>query len=431
MPDMIEIYDTQNQYPWQYVQIFYEFGPDGYQMAQRTRFNDDETWVEETFHNGVLTEMLQYDQSQDGSAVPWEYVSTQFDHSGVIQNRSTHFDDGRVFTQTYQDGFLAECFRTDGGTAENPNGVYDWEVSITQYDMYTGRAREHFILFDDRSEQETRYRDDGSVESILRRDSFDYNPEGTMGAYDWATQYTMFDELGQIVDRHVEYDDGGWTSEQYLNGQLYSSQSYDGFENSHAWEHRDVAYDENGALIHTFYRFDDGTERTEDYQDGVIYNSYSYNPNSDPETGASWMSVNMHYDEFGQLQYRDVENYDGTRKEDQYDDGVLIRSDSYDHAHGPDGQAWEQQTFLFDLDGDLEVKGIAWDTGDLEVTLYAPDGTSEHRYYDGDDSNEWQARTTYYDDTGAVVWTEEFADEDPLPPDYIPYETFNGGGYYV
>lgn len=431
MPDTIEIYDTLDQYPWQYVQIFYEFGPEGYQMAQRVRFNDDETRVEETFHNGILTEMLQFDESEDGAAAPWEYVSTQFDHTGVIQSRSTYFDDGRVFTQTYQDGLLAECFRTDEGTGDNPDGIYNWEVSITQYDLYTGRAREHFILFDDGSEQETRYRDDGSVESIARQDSYEYYPDGMMGSYDWQSQYTMFNELGEITDRYIDYDDGGWTTEQYQGGQLYNSQSYDGSESNHSWEYLDVAYDENGELIHRHYQFDDGTDRTENYQDGLIYHSYSYNPNSDPETGASWMSVRMDYDEFGELFHREVENYNGTRKIDHYDDGVLMRSDSYDHFYGPDGQAWEQQSFLFDLEGDLEAKGIAWDTGDTEVTFYGPDGTSEHRYYDGDDSNDWQARTTFYDDTGAVVWVEEYADEDPLPPDYIPYDLFNGGGYYV
>lgn len=427
MPDTIQIFDVHNQYPWQLVEITFDFG----QMVHRTRYNDDETRVEESFQNGVLTEMVQTDDSADGLAVNWEYVLTQFDYTGQLQSRETRFDDGRVFTQTYQDGVLQSCFRVDEGTGENPEGNYNWEISITEYDSQTGRAFRHFIQYDDGSEQETMYHYSGGIESIYLRDSYEYNPDGTIGSANWDSQYTMFDEAGEIVQREIQYDDGGWKSEQYQNGMLYSSQAYDGYENSHIWESLDIAYDETGQLIHQHYRFDDGSERTENYHDGVITDSYAYNWNNDPEYGQLWNSVTMHYDEQGLLLHRDVQNHDGTSKVDQYDAGTIVRSDSYDHHHGPDGQAWEQQSFLFNLDGDLEVRGIFWDTGDTEATFYAPDGSYEHRYYDGDDSNDWQARTTYYDDTGAVVWSEEYADEDPLPPDYIPYDLFNGGGYYA
>lgn len=430
MPNTVEIYDDLNLYSWEFVLMHFDYGPYGYGMIYRERVMDDQTIIEEHFQGGIITEMVQID-APDGGTQPWEYIQTQFDYMGRIEFKMFIFDDGRRIEHQYQDGMLYTKFQMDEGTDGDPDGAYDWYVSYTEYDPFTGHALMHFVEYDNGEIQETWYRHDGTIQTIEHRDSQDYYGGEYMGAHAWNTTYTAFDDFGQITDRYIEYDDTGFTHDRYQNGVIESSESRDGSANAYAWDMRDAYYDENGDLLHMFYRFDDGSERSENYQDGVITDSYAYNWNFDPEYGAPWQSVTMHYDEFGALLHREVENHDGTRKTDFYEDGILMRSDSYDHFHGPDGQAWEQQTFLFTPNGELDAKGIAWDTGDLEVTFYAPDGSSEHRYFDGDDSNDWQARTVQYDDAGTVVWTEEYADEDPLPPDYIPYELFNGGGVSV
>ncbi|MEM7058947.1 MAG: hypothetical protein AAF557_15270 [Pseudomonadota bacterium] len=428
MPNTVEIYDELNLYSWDFVRLIFDYGANGDGLTYRERIMDDETIIEEHFQDGVLMEMNQYDDPYT-DVQPWEYIHTRFDYQGNVEFKMFMYDDGRRIEQNYSNGVLYSRYQFDEGTDGNPDGAYDWHFSYTEYDTYTGHARMHLIEYDNGAVQETRYWEDGTIESIEHRDSQGFNDDGGIGAHAWNISFTAFNEFGQISDRYIEFDDFGTTHDRYENGVIYSSESSDGHANSYAWDRRDAAYDENGQLAHMYYRFDDGTERTENYYEGVITDSYAYNPYNDPEYGASWHSVTMHYSD-GVLFHRETDNYSGTRTVDQYEAGQLMRSDSYDDYHGPEGQAWQHQVFLFNSDDELEAKGIVWDNGDQEVTFYGPDGTSEHRYWDGDDSNDWQARTTHSDEFG-VVYIEEYADEDPLPPDYIPYEIFDGGGYYI
>jgi len=262
MPNTVEIYDDLNLYSWEFVSMHFDYGANGYGLTYRHRLMDDQTIIEEHFQDGIITEMVQIDD-YDGGTQPWEYIQTRFDYMGRIEFKMFIFDDGRRIEHQYQDGMLYSKLQMDEGTDGGFEGAYDWHISYTEYDTYSGHTLMHFVEYDNGEIQETRYRHDGTIESIEHRDSQDYYGGEYMGAHSWSVTYTAFDDFGQITDRYIEYDDSGFTHDRYEQGVLYSSQSQDGSANAYNWDTRDAAYDEAGALIHMHYRFDDGSERTE------------------------------------------------------------------------------------------------------------------------------------------------------------------------
>ena len=61
----------------------------------------------------------------------------------------------------------------------------------------------------------------------------------------------------------------------------------------------------------------------------------------------------------------------------------------------------------------------------MEVWLYNPDGSYEHRSYDADGSEPWVAQTTIYNDQGHLMEHIHYPEEWEVPVDYIPAEIFD------
>ena len=438
MPDQVHIYDDMNQYSWEYLSIYYDYFDGAYQMRERYRLNDDQTTIDEYFQNGVLIEMVQtdsemtYQTGEPAGIHDWDSIRTVFTYDGQLDNREFLFDDGRRVVEYYYNGTLEQLFQEDTTDMYGPNSAYDWQIMVIDYDE-NGQISDKFVQYDDGREVQEYYYN-GVRNSVEERDYGIHSPDQIYGSQDWDVKYTAFDEQGALQFREIFYDDGTRFEENYYNGVRESTiKRDDGFgENgfgNHNWHEIRTYYDlETGDVIHRTQMNDDGTERIDEYDNGVLFRT-QYQDHYNSEDAPAWHSVDIFYDQLGRMEYRHTENDDGTTKIDEWFEGVWTRSATLDNHHGPEGQAWHEQVFLFDDNGALEIKGYAWDDGDLDVTLYHQDGTKEHRSYDGDESDPWAGKHTFYDNTGAVTDSFEYADYGELPSDFIPDSIF--GQYYV
>lgn len=422
--DNSEFHVGENLYTWHWVETYYN--QSGQIEFKITNFDDD-TMKEEYFQNGVLYELREMDVdwfNPDGTMGhhDWHTKQTYFDPNGVIEFRVVDFDDGGRTEDTYFDGVIERSVMMDGYGGPNGNGLHEWSQKEIWYE--NGTIAFQTTEFDDGVFRECFFFD-GMLERI---EQYDYSYDPILGSqHAWDRQTTYYDPLGQVQYQYVMNDDGSTVENSYFDGQLertFQTDSYgvDG-NGSETWQSIETFYDPNGDLFSRHYAYDDGSMREDHYIAGVI----DYTFYQDGYGGAhAWDRVDIYYDQIGQIDFRSTFNDDGTIKEDQYFQGSISESRTFDNAHV---HTWEEQAFLFQPGGTLEVKGNRWDDGDVDATIYNFDGSRELREVDyaGDDA--WGARTTHYDAQGAIVWVEEYADIGETPPDYIPPDLF--GYYYV
>ena len=331
------------------------------QLVERWRYNDDGVEVQERFEFGQLVEFTQFDAQ---NAHNWEFQHIMYDPNGDMMRRETFFDNGISKTEEFFEGRLFYTVEYDDSEWSNGSNQHDWELIHTEYDEL-GRMLGRYVSFDDGGYKQEYYMD-GVLDWVEEHDGTMPDVEDPMqfGSHDWQVRYFDYDANGQLEFRFIQYDDGSTHEDIYFDGNLVESRrtdtsyEFEGRLGAYDWEWVVTYYEQNGEIAGEFYQYDNGTVRDDFYYQGVLtHTTYSDNYGN-PEI--SWSFVDIFYDEQGQMTERYVEYDDGTRKLDQYVDGVLRRSDTHDDLYA-NATPWSQQVFIFDEDGDMEARGNHFD----------------------------------------------------------------------
>ncbi|WP_177190864.1 hypothetical protein [Roseinatronobacter thiooxidans] len=198
------------------------------------------------------------------------------------------------------------------------------------------------------------------------------DPQNT---HDWENIVRHFDENGQMVSEHVNYDDGRIRNTFFEDG-VRTAQDWSDPNNAHAWKTIDVTYDEQGRMLtrlevlnnnhniadqhvdgrlvervrstpegiitsteaHSYVLAENGQqlERRIDYSDGRILNTIYENGRAvsqtvtDPDNSHNWTNQNWTWNEQGQVASHNITNNDGTRNEHIYADGRVAMTNRFD-----------------------------------------------------------------------------------------------------
>jgi hypothetical protein len=164
---------------WQTIYTEY----DDFGMTRKETYFDNDTSRIEEFAFGQRTSILQEDTSQDGSAVNWQAIITNFDEIGIKEDRVTFFDDGVVQTENFDE---------NGGrvsiTSNDQADAYSWDQQSKNYGA-DGAISSRETIMDTGDQIIFSFQDDGDRDWRLEIDGDN--------SHDWLYRVTEFDVNGQ------------------------------------------------------------------------------------------------------------------------------------------------------------------------------------------------------------------------------------------
>ena len=217
-----------------------------------------------------MTQTIQTIYDNDNE-FPWESITRTFT-DGVIQTEERVMDNGIVHSSEYRDGGLL-ARRSDVDTdnvmnwAERYQSYYNSGVVAFReiwfdngvYRGFTydeeGRSLQKYTEYTD-GDTRLEYYQNGVLTHIMLMD----DTTGTgLNTKPWTWIGTDYNADGTVQFRSIQYDDGSFKFEDYLNGVL-SKASWGDDQDAHDWSRIRYAYDASGKLATKTKLMDDTDE---------------------------------------------------------------------------------------------------------------------------------------------------------------------------
>lgn len=398
------ITDIENRYNWDQISSVFVDGI----LAQRSIIFDNQTMSQSSYSNGVITNMLQIDGGMDGGAKPWSSKETFYSPDGTIAGRITMYDNGVIRDETFTNGVRSEVAQYDNPQLSDSGGAKSWDSIVTYYNP-EGQMAGRITVYDDGVLKEETF--ENGVRSHVRQLDNPQSSDGN-GARSWDSIDAYFDAEGDLVGRITVMDNGIVREEEFANGvrvrtvQIDNPQAPEG-QGAKNWDRIETYYDDNGQKIASITTYDDGRVRQDTFENGVRSTSEIQDSPYDGQSKYSWTAINMYYDENGKLAQKITVFDDGRVREDDFADGVRTSSKITDMALFGDGNyEWDTLQFTYDENGDLSNRATIYDDGDVMLQDYEAGQIAKTFLYDGDGDEEWLGHVTTYDQDGAVASTQ-------------------------
>ncbi len=341
--------------PWQ--SIVTEF--DGFgQPARRVTQLDNGTMREETFENGAPTFAWQVDESQDGSAVPWRDIITEYDSAGRITGRTTNFDNDTVRNEDFEDGFRTFTFQYDNST---DGSAVPWQEINTQYD-FDGLIAGRTTNFDNGTVR------DEDFENGIRTVTGQFDNSANGDAVPWQDIFTQYDSDGRIEQRTTTFDDGTVRDENFENGELSFIGQFDNSADGSAaiWQDIITEYGADGQVESRTTNFDNETVRDENFENGERSLTWEFD-NSAGGSAVPWQSILTEFDPDGQIERRATAFDNETTRVEEFENGVRTTTLQLDESFDGFAAPWQSILTEFDPDGQIERKVTAFDNETTKV----------------------------------------------------------------
>jgi hypothetical protein len=214
---------------WQTIYTEY----DDFGMTRKETYFDNDTSRIEEFAFRQRTSILQEDTSQDGSAVNWQAIYTEYDDFGMTR-KETYFDNDTSRIEEFAFGQRTSILQED--TSQDGSAV-NWQAIITNFDEI-GIKEDRVTFFDDGVVQTENFDENGGRVSITSNDQAD--------AYSWDQQSKNYGADGAISSRETIMDTGDQIIFSFQDdGDRDWRLEIDG-DNSHDWLYRVTEFDVNG-----------------------------------------------------------------------------------------------------------------------------------------------------------------------------------------
>lgn len=394
-----------------------EIAEDGSEIAKR--------YVKEKDGEEYLAEEERY--SPNGG-----YQRVEYDSRGGVVHEFCDDGNGTWWEKNYIEGVL----ESEGGrTAEGSEYYYYYDkdgsllggnrTELVYEDGLIKERLEYTVTPEHGEYLSTRvlYDEDG-----YEMETYRYNPDGSLESRSWREAYTedgntvtlFYEQYGDgdpvLLEKHIQYADGGTCVEQYEDGDIVYAQGFDA-EGNYYYTQYDYWWTENGKVLHYVYsRYADGGRYEAYYfENGVLKSEASYQADGSGyykvytyegvliyhrETNADGSGVGKSFYENGSLEQETVYGADGDLiSETYYDpDGNVTYSVRYENEYSPDGDllVWRQYETAEDGREYLAQMTEYFENGSAE-SYYDPDGTLLERI---------RRETVFDEETG---YTEERA----------------------
>jgi uncharacterized protein YbcV (DUF1398 family) len=236
---------------WQTIYTEY----DDFGMTRKETYFDNDTSRIEEFAFRQRTSILQEDTSQDGSAVNWQAIYTEYDDFGMTR-KETYFDNDTSRIEEFAFGQRTSILQED--TSQDGSAV-NWQAIYTEYDDFGVTRKETYFDNDTSRIEEFAF---GQRTSILQEDT---SQDGS--AVNWQAIITNFDEIGIKEDRVTFFDDGVVQTENFdENGGRVSITSNDQAD-AYSWDQQSKNYGADGAISSRETIMDTGDQIIFSFQD--------------------------------------------------------------------------------------------------------------------------------------------------------------------
>lgn len=318
-------------YDWERIETSFDMNG---RMELRTTFFDDGGVRDEQFQDGMRTMTFQVDGYMQPGGNDWDTIETTYGYDGQIEMRTTHYDDGTVREEQFQDGVRLNTFQYD------PNfgpGGQDWDSIHTSFD-FDGRIQNRMTHYDDGSIKDETFLD-GMRDRIYEMDA--PGPGGNR----WDTIETVFDfYTGDLIERITSNDDGSVLTERFFDGRKSDSTLWDGADLK-AWDSIDTLFDFNGKKLERITAYDDGRWSMDQFDNGVRFKTHMH---EDPHGGRAWSDIFVFYDHRGKVESRLKVYDDGDAMAQFYMNGRVYQKVLWD---GDDSEAWSGRVTDYDTQG--------------------------------------------------------------------------------
>ncbi len=406
--------DDQNQYSWDTIRTTFVDGV----LSDRQVSFDNGTFAQTSYFDGIRAMMTQRDAILNGGVKAWDTIDTYYAPDGTLVGRVTVFDNGVLKEEAYENGVRREMIQMDNPQQVVGAGAKSWDSIVTYYDA-SGDIAARITQYDNGVLKEESF--ENGVRSHTRQVD---NPQETDGdgVKIWEEIDSYYNASGTIVARVTKYDNGIFKEESFENGVRSHTRQIDnpqeiGGTGVKAWDTIDQYFDETGEMVARVIHYDDGRVRQDTYENGVRSTTEIQDGAYEGDEGAyAWTSINLYYDENGDVAQKNIVYDDGRVRQDDYVDGVKVSSTVEDRFIFNGGNHdWDAQQFQYNADGSVASHAISYDNGDAMLQVYEDGVLAQRVKYDGDGSDSWLGQIVTYNSDGSVASNETYDSSDELP----------------
>ncbi len=340
-------YDTDNKYNWDTIEEYYDVDV---LIAKITNY-DDGTIKEEQWAGGIRTQTSQYDNPGSGTdgVKTWDSIDSYFDFSGQLEARVTQYDNGVIREEQFQDGIRTQTSQYDN-PGSGSDGAKNWDTIDIYFDQ-SGVMEARVTHYDNGVIREEQFQD--GVRSQTTQ--YDNPGTGSDGVKSWDQIQTFYETDGTIAAKVTTNDNGTINEVLYQNGVKEVLNQYDnpgaGSPGAKIWDSVHTYYNEDGTKAARVTNYDDGREKEELWNEGVREATILRdNPNTGGDGAYSYSEIATFFDFNGDKAAR-VATYDnGDATQHLYDMGDLSQYMQFD---GDGSEDWTGRVTNYAEDGSV------------------------------------------------------------------------------
>ncbi|KJZ20622.1 hypothetical protein [Loktanella sp. S4079] len=344
-------------------------------IVKATEYRD--LWDSEARELHTTRQLVTLDDSSS-NVKSWDSIEMRFDLYGVMDLKTTVYDNGRVRAAVYEEGEIAYARTKD------MDNIYSWYEKIEYFDD-SGTLAELATIYDDGRVIAEIYDGDEIVDTIVFASEAEWS-NGRVPAEEITRTETVLDDGGKRVLLR------------------------DAATNLEDWDRVEITYDASGVITDRTVYYDDYLVNTETYENGIL----AYEILQDRDDKYDFRSREITYDENGEIAtyYHQYDFTDGYRK--FFENGVLIKVEKHDQIFdSPSGGYFSQQVIFFDEDGNKEYRVGEMGFDGMRYFQYDDEGdilvfASSNEYGHGDDFG----IINHYDQDGAVISHDRYETEE-------------------
>lgn len=282
-------------------------------------------------------------------AFDWEYRDFSYNLDGVINERVTSYEDGRLVTISYDVNNITPYSRIE--TVVDGGDLYAWDSQESYYDNDGALFQRFFYATADNATSVMGNSDNDRL--VISSQVFvevDYAAQGFETA---RTYNSTGDLLGLyyvnstgygVVTQYDIADVEGWSRKTTLTDLAAATD----------WSERDYFYDAANQLLQTVTFYDDGRKYTVTYDSDSSQDWVNETLNEDIADNFDWISIFQRTDDSGALSYRLQVNDTGFTEITEWDlDGTQAWARRETWVDVDDTESWTTAEFFYNDDGDL------------------------------------------------------------------------------
>ena len=217
-------------------------------ITQKSVVADDGTETATTFLDGNRATVVMTDSLLDGGFETWESITSTYDATGEITQKTRVDDDGSTTIQGYTDGALTAFSVVDSPVGAG-NEIWD-RIDTTYASDGTNTTTTTLTTYDDGVES-LDVRVDG-----VRTQRVDTDNSADGSARIWTTSEDFFDATGEISGGRIVYDNADQFAFTYVDGSVTQQVQFDG-DDSQSWMFRVKDITVDGPVVTTYDTMED------------------------------------------------------------------------------------------------------------------------------------------------------------------------------